>query len=163
MDGLTIARERIVREAEEKTGFLDLGRLGLTELPEELFQLKHLRGLNLGAGGASELEDNFVEGSLHRLAELGELRRLSLSGTDLSDFAPLQGLTNLQSLDCSLTQVTDLEPLRDLVRLQSLDCTSTQVSDLGPLRGLINRVLAYSRLNNTQAPFAGTQSISGHC
>ena len=89
-DRATIARERIVREAEEKTGFLDLGRLGLTELPEELFQLKHLRGLNLGAGGASELEDNFVEGSLHRLAELGELRRLSLSGTDLSDFAPLQ-------------------------------------------------------------------------
>jgi internalin A len=48
LDGLAIARERIAKEAEGKTGFLDLGMLGLTELPEELFQLKHLRRLNLG-------------------------------------------------------------------------------------------------------------------
>jgi internalin A len=50
LDGLTIARERIAQEAVAKTGFLDLGRLGLTELPDELFQLKHLRKLNLGFG-----------------------------------------------------------------------------------------------------------------
>jgi internalin A len=50
LDGLSIARERIAKEAEEKTGFLDLGELGLTELPEELFRLKHLRRLHLGVG-----------------------------------------------------------------------------------------------------------------
>src|SRR5262249_37046582 len=48
LNGLTIARERIAREAEERTGFLDLGRLGLSSLPDELLALKHLRGLNLG-------------------------------------------------------------------------------------------------------------------
>jgi hypothetical protein len=34
MDGLTIARHKIAQEAEDRTGFLDLGRLGLTELPD---------------------------------------------------------------------------------------------------------------------------------
>jgi hypothetical protein len=48
LDGLAIARECLAKEAEEKTGFLDLGNLGLTELPEELFRLKHLRRLSLG-------------------------------------------------------------------------------------------------------------------
>jgi hypothetical protein len=48
-DGLTIARQRIVQEAAAPTGFLDLGQLGLTPLPE-LFRLTHLRRLNLGTG-----------------------------------------------------------------------------------------------------------------
>ena len=48
MDGLAIARERIALEAEQKTGFLDLGRLGLSRLPDELFALKDLKRLNLG-------------------------------------------------------------------------------------------------------------------
>jgi len=32
-DGEKIARERIAQEAERRTGFLDLGGLGLTTLP----------------------------------------------------------------------------------------------------------------------------------
>ena len=47
-DGLAIARERIAQEREERTGYLDLGMLGLTALPEELFELQHLQALNLG-------------------------------------------------------------------------------------------------------------------
>ena len=43
LDGLVIARERIAKEAAERTGFLDLGQLGLTSLPEKLFALTHLR------------------------------------------------------------------------------------------------------------------------
>ena len=49
-DGLAIARKRIAEEAEAQTGFLDLGGLGLTALLPELFRLRHLRELNLGAG-----------------------------------------------------------------------------------------------------------------
>ena len=48
-DGERIALERIAKEADERTGYLDLGMLGLTDLPAELFELKHLRGLNLGS------------------------------------------------------------------------------------------------------------------
>jgi hypothetical protein len=54
MDGLSVARERIAREADEKTGFLDLGRLGFSELPRELFALQGLLRLNLGAGYEDE-------------------------------------------------------------------------------------------------------------
>ena len=50
MDGLTIARQRIAQEAVERTGFLDLGRLGLSTLPDELLQLKHLRRLKSWGG-----------------------------------------------------------------------------------------------------------------
>lgn len=47
-EGLSIARKRIAEEAERRTGFLDIGKLGLTELSSELFELQHLRRLNLG-------------------------------------------------------------------------------------------------------------------
>ena len=40
-DGESIARQRIAAEAEARTGFLDLGGLGLTTLPPELFELRH--------------------------------------------------------------------------------------------------------------------------
>jgi internalin A len=91
VDGLAVARERIAREAEEKTGFLDLGMLGLRALPEELFSLKRLRRLNLGRGyfdqagkwqeliSDSELGPNAVEGQLDRLAELIQLEEFFFS------------------------------------------------------------------------------------
>jgi hypothetical protein len=49
-EGERIALERIAKEADERTGFLDLGSLGLTELPAELFKLEHLRDVSLGDG-----------------------------------------------------------------------------------------------------------------
>jgi hypothetical protein len=53
---LDVARARISRESDALTGHLDLGQLGLTELPAELFGLKHLRRLNLGSGMFGEHE-----------------------------------------------------------------------------------------------------------
>jgi internalin A len=53
-DGLRIARERIATEAMQRTGFLDLGQLGLVELPSELFKLQHLLRLNLGRHRSGE-------------------------------------------------------------------------------------------------------------
>ena len=43
-NGMEIARRLIAEERDEQTGFLDLGDLELTELPEELFELTELRG-----------------------------------------------------------------------------------------------------------------------
>jgi internalin A len=146
MDGLSIARERIAREADEKTGFLDLGRLGLSELPRELFDLQGLLRLNLGNGyqdekarwqpAASQLEGNKIAAQIEQLSRLTALQYLSLSETDLSDLTPLKDFPSLQSLDCSGTQVSDLTPLKDLPSLQSLYCVDTQVSDLTPLKHL---------------------------
>lgn len=144
-DGLIIARERIAREAEELTGFLDLGRLGLRVLPKELFQLKHLQRLNLGAiciGGAngqqfkaaaSNIAPNDLEADLGRLAELTKLNTLWLVSTPVSSLSQIANLSGLQSLDCSDTAVSDLSPLKGLHDLQSLHCSHSAVSDLSPL------------------------------
>jgi internalin A len=172
LDGLTIARERIAREAEENTGFLDLGALGLKELPEELFALKHLRGLNLGMRYVDEegkkrwstpdLGRNSVAALLRRLAGLGELQFLALSGLDLSDLAPLRGLANLQYLDCSYAKLSTLATLRDLSQLQFLDCSYTLASDLAPLQDLTNlQRLHCSWMPNVSdlAPLAGLSDL----
>jgi len=145
-EGLAIARVRIAEEKEKRTGFLDLGRLGLTELPEELFELEYLWGLNWGSWWRDGQEEAHLAASVlapnqhaHQFIHLQRfpgLRLLSVSDTDISDLSPLAGLSALQSLDCSKTEVSDLGPLAALSALQSLDCSATQVSDLGPLAAL---------------------------
>jgi internalin A len=145
-DGLAIARRCIAEEAEAQRGFLDLGRLGLAELPEELFTLKHLRRLNLGAGyrtengqwieAQSNIAGNKIQSSLAGLTKISNLRSLDCANTDLSELRPLAELSLLQSLNCSRTLVTDLSPLSGLASLQSLYCAGTSVSDLDPLSGL---------------------------
>ena len=101
-----------------------------------------------------------------QIADLGPLRDLDLSsldlgGTQVSDLAPLSGLTSLQSLDLSQTQVSDLAPLSGLTSLQSLDLSQTQVSDLAPLAGLTS--LQSLNLSRTQVsdltPLAGLTSL----
>jgi hypothetical protein len=170
-DGLSIARERIAKEAEEKTGFLDIGKLGLVELPEELFRLKHLRGLNLGSGyfdplrewepGIPEIEKNTIGNDLGRLTELTELQLLSLCDTVLSDLSGLAGVANLVEIDCAATQVSDLAPVAGLSKLQTLDCHRTHVSDLAPVAGLPNlRTLGcYITRVNDLAAVAGLSDL----
>jgi Leucine-rich repeat (LRR) protein len=53
---------------------------------------------------------------------------LDLSGTDISDLAPLAGLTGLHVLYLSGTKVSDLAPLAGLTGLQSLHLSRTKVS-----------------------------------
>jgi internalin A len=147
MDGLSIARERITREADEKTGSLNLGGLGLIELPRELFGLQGLQRLNLGTGywdnearwqWTLPFGHNAIAAQIEHLAQLAALQYLFMSGTDLSDLTALKDLKSLQSIDCSRTQVSDLTPLKDLTRLQSIDCSHTRVSDLAPLADLLS-------------------------
>lgn len=147
-EGERIALERIAEEAEARTGFLDLGMLGLKALPEALFALKHLARLNLGLGIRDELgrwqecrsaiAANALEGSLARLKELPNLRALSLVGCRLDSLKELPALANLQEFDCSSNNVSNLESLARLVNLQVLHCAGTEVSDLGPLDALAN-------------------------
>ena len=170
-EGLAIARVRIAEEKEKRTGFLDLGRLGLTELPEELFELEYLWGLNWGSRwrdgqeeeheADSDLAPNQHAHQLIHLQRFPGLRLLSVSQTDISDLSPLAGLSALQSLDCSYTRVSDLGPLAGLSALQSLDCSYTQVSDLGPLAGLsalqwLN--CSYTRVSDL-GPLAGLSAL----
>jgi internalin A len=148
-DGLEIALERIAREAEEKTGILDLGYLGLTELPEELFALKHLRRVNFGmwsydeGGNHSEAKSSIRRNSLRfeRIGELPELRSVSLNATDFSTNTPLKGFERLKKLEklyCTISRVRSLAPLEGLMSLQELNCDGAEIDDLAPLSGLMN-------------------------
>ncbi|MCW2284841.1 internalin A [Rhodoblastus acidophilus] len=138
VDGREIARERIAREAEARTGTLDLAGLGLTEIPAEIGGLTHLRELDIGAIVGEN--DDYHESNISDLAPLSRLttlQSLDCWSTQVVDLAPLAGLTALRSLDCSSTQVANLAPLTGLTTLQSLRCWDTKVADLTPLAGLI--------------------------
>ena len=147
-EGERIALERIAEEAEARTGELDLDWLGLSELPEALFVLKHLQRLNLGKpfgivigewpGRRNTIGPNAAEGALARLKELPNLRALSLNSCRLESLRDLASLTSLQDLNCGGTQVSDLGPLAGLTSLQKLECSICKVSDLAPLEGLVN-------------------------
>jgi internalin A len=115
-EGLKIALKLIAEEAKAKTGKLDLGQLGLSEIPKEIGSLTHLRELLIGYTWI----DNKRTG--HDIAK-----------NTISDFSPLSDLQNLNSLNCNHTQLSDLSPLSNIKSLNSLDCSYTQVSDLSPL------------------------------
>ncbi len=138
IDNMAIALARIAEEAEQRTGTLDLSDLGLESLPETLFELQHLRVLNLGISDPWKLERrlNHIDAQRDRLGCLVLLEALSVLGSDLSSLVPIQSLHHLQNLDCSRTQVADLTPLAGLDALQILNCSNTQVADLTPLAGL---------------------------
>ncbi|MBI1358258.1 MAG: hypothetical protein GC160_28315 [Acidobacteria bacterium] len=89
------------------------------------------KGYEVNCTDAIELEKALL--LLHQLPQ--ELH-LDLSGTEVTDLSPLQGLSSLASLDLSVTEVTDLSPLQGLSSLTSLSLSSTEVTDLSPLQGL---------------------------
>ena len=172
-DGMEKARWLIAEEREKKTGFLDLGNLRLTEIPVEMFELTHLRSLNLGVPyldepGDSQESRNDTTKAQNRLTALptglramDNLVALSIAGNLVSDLAPLQGLSALQSLRCAHTPVSDLAPLQGLSALQSLVCSDTQVSDLAPLQGLSalqSLVCWYTQVSDL-APLIGLPSL----
>ena len=184
-DGLKIARRRIAQERERRTGTLDLGQLGLTEWPAELWELEHLEALNLGDyyRPAGEFEENRFPEDEARWERLSRLRRLDLDNppgvrwlTDLEPLAvlrklrelkicwsgvarldPLAELGELTALDCSITHVTRLDPLGGLRNLTALDCSRTPVAQLDPLRALtgLTSLICHSTQVSRLDPLAG--------
>ena len=134
MYGIEHAQRLIAGERERKTGVLDLGNLGLTALPPEIFELTHLKSLVFGS--QSPDGRNSIVLLPPALGRLQALESLSLCWTPVRDLAPLLGLTKLQSLDLRLSLVTDLGPLWGLTSLQTLNLGNIGVSDLEPLRSL---------------------------
>ncbi len=145
---------KLIREAKEtKAKKLDLGKCGLTKLPEELFDLVWLEELYLcNSGWSYDLEkkeeiffssqnsgdeNNFTRISI-KIERLECLKILLLTSEPvdiwkLKDLGPLKNLKNLGVLGVSHVQVTDLSPLDGSKQLQYLDLFNTEVSDLASL------------------------------
>ncbi|MEZ4931367.1 MAG: hypothetical protein R2788_04445 [Saprospiraceae bacterium] len=86
-----LALKLITQEKEERTGKLDIGRCGLTELPEELFELVWLEELvvsnmwietkkNDWVNSQNNEEDNVINNIPIEITKLQKLKSLKLSG-----------------------------------------------------------------------------------
>lgn len=138
------ALRRIEAEHAARTGWLDLGGIGLRRLPPALFELTWLEGLNLGqqvrgldgeptAGGGAR---NRLDALPPDLAPLSGLRRLYLDGNPLTALDSIEALPALQTLVFWGTEITRLDPLTALTALEVLVFSGTGVTDLRPLAGL---------------------------
>ena len=142
-----LALALIEKEKREKTGFLDLGNCGLSEVPEEVRELVWLNRLVLGNVYLNQLnqwvncENGNGQNTISRLpdwiSKLSNLQALFLNDTNVVDLSPIKKLKKLQILDCYNTSVADLSPLTGLIQLQRLYCSRTSLVDLLPLAGLV--------------------------
>ena len=125
--GWQIALQLIEREAKEQIGILDLETLGLTELPDQLFDLKYLVNLNLereylgteneAINTSNSLGTNRISNSLTNLAKLPNLKSLSLSGMPMES---LKGINNfrISHLNINNTLVRDFHRLTEFLGLE---------------------------------------------
>jgi NACHT domain/Leucine Rich repeats (2 copies) len=72
------------------------------------------------------------------LAQLKDLLSLYLTGTPVANISPLAGLKNLRFLSLDGTQVVNISPLAELENLQDLSLAGTPVVDITPLVELKN-------------------------
>ncbi len=169
-----LALQRIREAKEQRLITLDLANCGLTELPEELFELTWLEELILTDGwneyslkkkrweefkSQNTGETNNLKFIHSKIELLKNLRTIIACGKqdakwDLTDLSPLKDLTALQRLRISSTQVADLSPLKNLTTLQLLYVHSTQVTDLSPLTHLtgLQQISVYSSFVTDLSP-----------
>jgi internalin A len=148
-----LAQQRIREAKENRLTRLDIGNCGLTEIPEEVFELTWLEELILSKewreysfdkkkdewGITQNLDGiNNIRFINPKIKALTNIKNLILSSQIyLSDLTPLKELTTLQQLYIDHTPVSDLSPLKNLTNLQLLYAENTQISDLSPLKDLV--------------------------
>ncbi len=152
---MELALKLIAEAKETRATRLDLGNCGLTELPDELFELTWLEELILSnewdnySFEKKEWEEfesqnkskaNNIKYISPKIKLLRGIRKFVANNQkDLRDLSPLKDLIVLEQLYIYSTQVSDLSPLKDLTALQLLDLYQTHVSDLNPLKGIIEK------------------------
>lgn len=80
-----------------------------------------------------DLSGNQFIQSIEPLAELVNLRLLSLAGTQVSDLTPIRNLTALVELDLTGTKIFDLSPLRYSNKLSRLNINGTEIRSVAVL------------------------------
>ena len=157
----------LIKEAKEKRlTRLDIGNCGLTELPEELFELVWLEELvvsdvnvywgqkiNFYVESKNEGKSNKISNISDRIGNLSRLKYLSLRGTKsnkwfIENLKGLMRLKKLTFLDLSYNQIQNVEPLGYLNQLRFLNLNDNDIQNLQPLRSLTN--LEYLSLSHNQ-------------
>ena len=150
---------QLIQDAKiNRSTYLDLGNCGLTELPNELFELEWLEELFLCIEKRNySLEKNkWIWFRTQNKGEKNNFKNLLSQSKHLkkswfsnlfskeknSQLHQLKNLKNLKKLwingeySSGEWELRDLSPLKDLNQLQILHISSTEIIDLSPLEGL---------------------------
>jgi internalin A len=145
--GFQIALERIEGAKKSIGDYLDLGVLGLTELPPEISELKNLKHLHLYGNRLKEILP---------ISELTNLTNLTFWDNEVVDLSPICSLKNLKYLDFSENEVSDLTPLCSLEELTDINFENNLVTDLSSIGGLKN----LKNLNFSQNKVSNLQNLN---
>ncbi|MGA2797882.1 MAG: COR domain-containing protein [Thermoguttaceae bacterium] len=145
-----MAQDKAFRDAEEtieiafrsKTQDLGLERMDLTEVPESLGRLTHLRNLDLYNNQLTSLPES--------LRQLTQLQRLNLHGNQLTSLPEtLRQLTQLRRLDLSKNQLTSVpEWLCQLTKLRTLNLSNNRLKLLPKTLGRLAKLRVLELNNN---------------
>ena len=154
--GMDKAHQLIQKNLEKQEKFLDLGNLGLMELPEELWELEHLEGLNLGDEYLKdgEYQSSVNKGSFNRIEEISSsikrlpnLRFLGCEENRLASWDFLQLIPELEGLSAGYTQLKDISFLKLNAKIHTLRLRSNQIQDYSFLSSLTQLSTLYLRSN----------------
>jgi Leucine-rich repeat (LRR) protein len=95
-----------------------------------------------------DLNNNRYIQSIVPLAQLLNLKSLSIANTSITDLTPIRNLTALQTLNIANTKIKDLSPLKYATNLEALTIHQTEVIDISTLQRF--EKLNYLDLSNTQ-------------
>ena len=161
---MTTAQTLIAKAKATQATFLDLGNLGLTEIPDELMELTQLERLNLGNRYYEEGEmlpsantgaKNIIKYIPYKFRRLVHLKELSLHGCFCVEVFYLKELPQLTSLDLSYSyHIRDFSFFKYLRNLQHLFLNKTALRDLYWLRRL-------KFLETLDISFARVKSLAG--
>lgn len=133
MDLQELAIQRIEEARSQKLRTLDLTNLGLTRIPEKVFELSHLTELKLGHWSAYTKKDrNQISHIPTEIGLLQNLQLLDLSSNALDALPTAIGhLKRLELLDVSKNELESLpNEIGDLKRLQRLDLSNNLLNEL---------------------------------
>lgn len=129
-----LALKLIRKIKEERATFIDLRNCGLTEIPQELFELEWLEEVNLGVYFYNSYTQKF------------QLSKNAYSKNDITNISEnIKNLKKLQALYISYNKITDISALEGLARLTKLYLYSNQIRDISVLKALPD-LLSFSYL-----------------
>jgi len=147
-----LALELIAEEKKQKTGKIDLGNCGLTELPQELFDCVWLEELIVSNGYWDIKDSEWVKSTNTGLPnklnhipleieKLNRLKTLVIGGEDqneweITDISCLEKLNTLQTVNLSGNKISDISFLKKLTAIHTLDLSINQISNIGFLKNL---------------------------
>ena len=145
-----MARYAAYRQAEQKIAValqegatkLDLSRMKLKKIPEEIANLTQLKELNLSDNQITEIPEE--------IANLTQLQTLYLSSNQITEILEaIANLTQLQTLYLSSNRITEIpEAIANLTQLQTLYLSSNQITELPYCLKYLLKLENFGLINN---------------